>query len=284
MIDELVRQGADALREAGVQTARLDAELLLQHALGLNRSEFLTLGNVELSVAERDTYFSLIESRCAREPLQYITGEAAFRNLVLRVTPDVLIPRPETELVVGEVIFAVKHMNNPKILDIGTGSGAIAIAVASEVPEAEVVATDISNAAVALAIENAETAGVTDRICFLVSNYFGSLPAEYEESFNVVVSNPPYVSASEMPGLMPEVRDYEPAIAITPGRESLEPHRKIAAEAPRFLKTGGLLVLEVGASTGDGGKEALTATGHYREIELILDLAGQDRIVKGVLK
>jgi release factor glutamine methyltransferase len=284
MIDGLVTQGADALREAGVQTARLDAELLLQHTLGLNRSEFLTLGNVELSAAERDTYFSLIERRCAREPLQYITGEAAFRNLVLRVTPDVLIPRPETELVVGEVIFAVKHMNNPKILDIGTGSGAIAIAVASEVPEAEVVATDISNAAVALAIENAETAGVTDRIRFLVSNYFGSLPAEYEESFNVVVSNPPYVLVSEMPGLMPEVRDYEPAIALTPGRESLEPHRKIAAEAPRFLKTGGLLVLEVGAGTGDGGKEALIATGHYREIELILDLAGQDRIVKGVLK
>lgn len=284
MIDELVGQGADALREAGVQTARLDAELLLQHALGLNRSEFLTLGNVELSPAERDVYFSLIERRCAREPLQYITGEAAFRNLILRVTPDVLIPRPETELVVGEVIFAVKHMNKPKILDIGTGSGAIAIAVASEVPEAKVVATDISNAAVALAIENAETAGVTDRIRFLVSNYFGSLPSEYEESFNVVVSNPPYVSASEMSGLMPEVRDYEPAIALTPGRESLEPHRKIAAEAPRFLKTGGLLVLEVGAGTGNGGKEVLTATGHYREIELILDLAGQDRIVKGVLK
>lgn len=284
MINELVGQGADALREAGVRTARLDAELLLQYALGLNRSEFLALGNVELSPAERDTYFSLIERRCTREPLQYITGEAPFRNLVLRVTPAVLIPRPETELVVGEVIFAVQHMNKPRILDIGTGSGAIAIAVASEVPQAEVVATDISSAAVALAIENAKTAGVTDRIRFLVSNYFGSLPDEYEESFNVIVSNPPYVSASEMPGLMPEVRDHEPVIALSPGSEPLEPHRKIAAEAPRFLKTGGLLVLEVGAGTGNGGKEALTATGHYREIELILDLAGQDRIVKGVLK
>jgi release factor glutamine methyltransferase len=284
MIDDTLAQAADELRASGVRTARLDAELLLQHALGITRNTFLTMNDRDLSPAEIDLYFNLIERRRTREPLQYITGEAAFRHLVLRVTNDVLVPRQETEWVAEEVINAIKHVNQPRVLDIGTGSGAIAISVAYEAGWAEVVATDISKAALSIAIGNAKTYNVDGKIQFLLSDYFANLPERMEKSFNVIVSNPPYIGASELPGLQPEVRDYEPLVALSPGIDSLAPHRAIAAGAPRFLKPGGLLVLEIGAGSGAQGKAILESTGFYKDVELLLDLAGQDRVIKGRLK
>jgi len=200
------------------------------------------------------------------------------------VTPDVLVPRPETEWVAEEVIAAVRNMHTPAILDIGTGSGAIAISVASEVPEAKVVATDISRHAVSLAMENAERYGVDGRIRFFVSDYFSSLPVDYERHFNVIVSNPPYVTSTEFQALEPEVRKYEPAVALTAGSDPLAPHKIIAAAAPRFLKPAGILILEIGAGTGEAGRGVLESTGRFRNVELLLDLAGQDRVVKGALK
>lgn len=283
MIDDTIGQAADALRAAGIKTARLDAELLLQYVLGINQTEYLALADRDLSPAEQDTYFSLIERRRTREPLQYITGEAAFRHLNLRVTPDVLVPRPETEWVAEEAIAAVRNLNKPAVLDIGTGSGAIAISVASEVPQAEVVATDISRRAVSLAMENAERHGVEGHIRFIVSDFFSSVPVYYEEYFNVIVSNPPYIAAGEMPGLEPEVKDHEPSIALSPGPDPLAPHKIIAAGAPRFLKPGGLLVLEIGATSGQAARDVLRTTGLYKDVELLLDLAGRDRVIKGVL-
>lgn len=284
MIDNVVSRGADALRAAGIRTARLDAELLLQFTLGVNRTQFLTMEDRTLSLTEEDMFADLIERRGSREPLQYITGEAAFRHLLLRVTPDVLVPRPETEWVAEEAITAVRHVHAPYILDIGTGSGAIAIAVASEVAGAEVVATDVSRAALSIAMGNAEEYGVTDHIQFFLSDYFQSLPERLEKSFHVIVSNPPYIAQVELAGLEPEVRDHEPMIALSPGHDPLSPHRVIAAEAPRFLKPNGLLILEVGAGSGAAGKAVLASSGLYKNIELLLDLAGQDRVIKGVLQ
>jgi release factor glutamine methyltransferase len=283
VIDDTVSQAADALRAAGIKTARLDAELLLQYVLGINQTEFLAMSDRDLSPAEQDTYFSLVERRRSREPLQYITGEAAFRHLTLRVTSDVLVPRPETEWVAEEAIAAVRNLHKPAVLDIGTGSGAIAISVASEVPQAEVVATDISRHAVSLAMENAERYSVEGRIRFIVSDYFKSLPAYLEEHFNVVVSNPPYIASHEIPGLEPEVKDHEPRIALSPGSDPLAPHKIIADGAPRFLKPGGLLVLEIGSASGQAARDAMDATGLYKDVELMLDLAGRDRVIKGVL-
>ncbi len=283
MIDDVVSRGADALRAAGIKTARLDAELLLQFTLGVNRTQFLTMEDRQLSLTEADMFADLIERRGSREPLQYITGEAAFRHLLLRVTPDVLVPRPETEWVAEEVIAAVRHVHEPRVLDIGTGSGAIAIAVASEVPGAEVVATDVSRPALAIAMGNASDHNVTEHIQFFLSDYFKNLPERLEQSFNVIVSNPPYISHAELASLDPEVRDHEPLVALSPGHDPLAPHRVIAAEAPRFLKPNGLLILEVGAGSGPAGKAVLAATGLYKNIELLLDLAGQDRVIKGVL-
>jgi release factor glutamine methyltransferase len=283
VIDDTIGRAADALRAAGIKTARLDAELLLQYVLGVSQTEFLAMADRDLSLAEQDTYFSLVERRRSREPLQYITGEAAFRHLNLRVSPDVLVPRPETEWVAEEAIAAVRNMNKPAVLDIGTGSGAIAISVASEVPQTEVVATDISRHAISLAMENAERHSVEGRIRFIVSDYFASLPAYYEEHFNVIVSNPPYIASHEMPGLEPEVKNHEPIVALTPGPDPLAPHKIIAAGAPRFLKPGGLLVLEIGSANGQAARDTLEATGFYKDVELLLDLAGRDRVIKGVL-
>jgi release factor glutamine methyltransferase len=284
MIEDAVSRGADALRAAGIRTARLDAELLLQHALGVNRTEFLTMEDRSLSPMEEDMYADLIERRGGREPLQYITGEAAFRHLILHVTPDVLVPRPETEWVAEEAIAAIKHLHEPSVLDVGTGSGAIAIAVATEVERAEVVATDISRAALTIAIGNAEAYGVTDRIQFLLSDYLSDLPQRLENHFHVIVSNPPYIARHELSGLEPEVRDHEPMVALSPGSDPLQPHRAIAAAAPRFLKPEGVLILEVGAGSGPEGKAILKASGLYKDVELLLDLAGQDRVIKAVLK
>jgi release factor glutamine methyltransferase len=284
MIDDTIGRAADALRTAGIKTAQLDAELLLQYVLGVNQTEFLAMPDRELSPAEQDTYFSLVERRRTREPLQYITGLAAFRHLNLRVTPDVLVPRPETEWVAEEAIAAVRHLHESAVLDIGTGSGAIAISVASEVPQAEVVAVDISRSAISLAMENAERHNVESRIRFIVSDYFAALPSAYEAYFNVIVSNPPYIARSDLSGLEPEVRDHEPIVALTPGTDPLSPHKIIAGGAPRWLKPGGLLVLEIGSGTGEAGRAVLESTGYYENVELLLDLAGQDRVVKGVLK
>ncbi len=284
MIDDVVSRGADALRAAGIKTARLDAELLLQFTLGVNRTQFLTMEDRPLSPMEEDMFADLIERRGSREPLQYITGEAAFRHLLLRVTPDVLVPRPETEWVAEEVIAAIRHIHEPWVLDIGTGSGAIAIAVASEVAGAEVVATDLSRPALAVAMGNAADYNLAGRIQFFLSDYFKDLPARLERSFNVIVSNPPYIAHAELASLDPEVRDHEPLVALSPGHDPLAPHRVIAAEAPRFLKPNGLLILEVGAGSGPAGKAVLAATGMYKNVELLLDLAGQDRVIKGVLQ
>ena len=284
MIDDALSQAADDLRASGIRTARLDAELLLQHALGINRSALLTMDDRDLSPAEKDVYFNLIARRRTREPLQYITGEAAFRHLVLRVTNDVLVPRQETEWVAEEVLDAIRHVNQPRVLDIGTGSGAIAISIAYEAGWAEVVATDISRAALSIAIGNAKNYNVDGKIQFLLSDYFANLPERMEKSFNVIVSNPPYIRSSELVGLEPEVRDYEPLVALTPGDDPLSPHRVIAAGAPRFLKNDGILILEIGSGNGEEGKAILDSTGFYKDVELMLDLAGQDRVIKGRLK
>jgi release factor glutamine methyltransferase len=284
MLDEAVSLGADALRSAGIRTARLDSELLLQYVLGVDRTGYLLMDDRELTQTEEDTFFSLIERRKQREPLQYITGQAAFRHLLLNVTPDVLVPRPETEWVAEEAIAAVRNLNEPKVLDMGTGSGAIAISIAHEVAMAEVVAVDISRAALTVAMRNARMTGVERRIQFMVSDYFKNLPDRMEGMFNVIVSNPPYIAQRDLAGLEPEVKDYEPVVALTPGEDPLRPHRIIAAEAARFLKPQGILILEVGAGCGPEGKAILAATGLYKDIEMLLDMAGQDRVIKGRLK
>ncbi|MFZ3063418.1 MAG: peptide chain release factor N(5)-glutamine methyltransferase, partial [Actinomycetota bacterium] len=287
------------LVSASVSSPRLDAELLLEFALQTPRLELLLNPCRPVTEKEFALYEELIEKRAKRIPLQYITGEAAFRHLLLKVTPDVLIPRPETELVAEEVIRLTKRLKEPWILDIGTGSGAIALSVAYEVETALVFATDISEKALGVAGENARKYILEDRVTFVLSDLFEDLPPSLRGHIDVVVSNPPYVSMDYYPQLPPEIREHEPRVALTGNLEKdpLQYHKIIAREALQFLKPGGYLVLEIGAEPARqsycGGQARQGCSGgHGREMaqillqmgytkaEIIKDLQGHDRIAK----
>jgi release factor glutamine methyltransferase len=279
-IAELLSKSADWLRDKGSSTPRLDAELLLAEVLGLNRVELYVNFDQPLTLPEVDRYRELIRLRGEGEPIAYILGRAYFRNLTLRVDRHVLIPRPETEHVVEAAIDFLMEgdwLRPPAVLDLGAGSGAIAIAIATAFPDAEIIASDASAEALELAGENARNAGVPARIRFVQSDLFEAL--DPVGTFDLIVSNPPYISEEEWETLPRDVRDYEPREALYGGPDGLDFYRLLAAEAPQFLKPGGMLVLEIGAAQGKAVLELLEATGKFQAAGMIQDYAGLDRVV-----
>lgn len=268
------------LTAAGVASARVDAEYLLAHVLSLDRLDVLLGPQRPIQRKERVRFGAVVGRRVKREPLQYITGEAAFRNLVLQVTPDVLIPRPETECVAGVAIDFLRERRRPRLLDVGTGSGAIALAVAQEVPDADVVAIDISAKALAVARANAARLRLAGRVRFVQSDLFAGLAAAEEGSFDVVVSNPPYVSRADAGGLEPEVLAFEPVIALFGVSDPFAVAREIARQAPHYLKTGGCLILEIAAGAGERVSAMIGELAMYGDVEVLPDLAGRDRILR----
>ena len=254
------------------ERARRDAELLLMHLLKRSRA-WLIAHNDELLADELSvSYTELLERRRKGEPIQYITGETEFYGLPFLVTPDVLIPRPETEHLVEKVIELASDFAAPRIVDVGTGSGAIAVALAHKLPHASITATDISLRALALAEENAKSNGASIR--FLV----GDLLAPTEgERFEIIVSNPPYVAMSDRDSLDVEVRDYEPALALFAGEDGLEVYRRLIPAAFEALTPGGFLVLEIGYSQSPAITELLTCSG-FQQIEFVPDLQGISRV------
>jgi release factor glutamine methyltransferase len=267
---KLIQWTAGHFEKKGIPNPRLDAELLLAHVLKCKRID-LYVGH-EAAVSDKDLakYRELIERRAKREPLQYILGATEFWGLKFKVTPDVLIPRPETELLVEE---ALKNKDVISILDIGTGTGCIAIALAKNLPEAKVTATDLSKEALAVAKENAEANGVADRIEFVASDIAPWLFFETQDrKFDLIVSNPPYIRSLELDLLQPEVGQFEPRGALNGGDDGLETIKKILKEAPDFLKQGGRLLMEV----GEGQAASL-----QREIacEIRKDYGGIERII-----
>jgi release factor glutamine methyltransferase len=272
-ITQALREGEDYLAGCEVEEARLDAELLLEKVLGSDRTQLYAAAGRELSGDEEDEFRALLERRGRREPTAYILGEWGFRGLRLRVDPRVLIPRSETETVVERALARIRELGHPEVLDVGTGSGAIALSIADEHPGARVTAFDASDAALDVARENAEAAGVADRVRLVshdLTNGFGS------QCFDLIVSNPPYVDPGEIESLQPEVRDWEPRQALVgPGIT-----RAVAAEALRALREGGTLVLEVGAGQAPEVAGMLDRCG-YRDITVSKDLAGIDRVVEG---
>ncbi len=264
--------------EAGLASARLDAELLLAHALGTERVHLYAHPERPLSEAERATYRQLIERRLAGEPIAYIMGRKNFRYLSLKITPAVLIPRPETELLVESVVeFAA---GSPlKCAEIGTGSGAVAISIARELPGAVIYATDLSQGALDLANENAEAAGVGKAVVLLHGDLFGPLPHELAGFLDAVVSNPPYIPTDDIRSLPPEIGDYEPREALDGGPDGLGVVRRLIAESPAFLRPGGLLAIEIGHDQGD--RVADLAGSDFADIEVRKDLAGLDRVLLG---
>jgi release factor glutamine methyltransferase len=270
-VREALAEGAAALERAECPSPEVDAEWLLAHVLGVRRSQLHTHER-EPSAAELDRFRSLVARRAAREPLAYVLGEWGFRRLTLVVDPRVLIPRPETESVVERCLELLRDVHAPTVLDIGTGSGAISLAIADERPDARVVATDNSPAALEVAEENRRRALLNGRVRFVQ----GDLLAGEEGPFDLVVSNPPYVAPAELDALEPELH-YEPPEALVGGEAG---HEAVARAALETLVPGGALVLEVGDGQAGDVAALLVALG-YANVRVSPDLAGRQRVVEG---
>jgi release factor glutamine methyltransferase len=286
-VREVLRQGIGRLRQADVPSFTLAAELLLLHVTGRDRTWIYSHPEELLSPAEIATFFTLVDRRCQGEPTQHLTGRQEFWGLELEVTPDVLIPRPETEHVVEVALdrLAVRELRagrSPKlsgesvaIVDIGTGSGCIAMALAKELPSAIIYASDISAAALGVARRNAERLGFAARIRLLESHLFDAfLPLK----FDLVVSNLPYIGRREADSLPREVRDHEPELALYGGEEGYELFGALVAQAQSFLKPGGLLVMELGHDSLPA-VQPLLETPAWANIAVTNDLAGIPRVL-----
>jgi len=241
-----LREAAAVLSAGGVAEARREARTLLAHATGRDAAYLITHADAPLEPAQLALFRSFVARRAVGEPTQYIRGRQEFYGLDFEVTPDVLIPRPETELLVETALELLKGARSPLVCDVGTGSGCVAVSLLSERRDARAVALDISPAALRVAERNAERNGVSGRFRFLVSDCFDALGDEETATFDLIASNPPYVAEDEMETLQREVRDYEPRGALTPGGDGLSVIRRLLDEAPRFLKPGGHLVIEIG--------------------------------------
>jgi release factor glutamine methyltransferase len=243
-----LREAATALRVAGLPEPRREAGSLLSHAVERDLAFLITHADETLTTAELSTFRDVVARRAAGEPFQYITGRQEFYGLEFEVNPDVLIPRPETELLVETVLDLLRDTPAPFVCDVGTGSGCIAVTLLHERQDARGLALDVSPSALAVAARNAARHGVDERLNFLVSDCFDALsPGEREGvRFDLVASNPPYIAEADIEGLQREVRVYEPRAALTPGSDGLSVVRRIIEESPRVLKPGGHLLLEIG--------------------------------------
>jgi release factor glutamine methyltransferase len=298
---EALRAAAQRLRSSGSRSPRLDAELLLAEALGVDRTALLREPERALAPQEVERFNAYIARREAREPVAYIRGRRAFRTIELDVDPAVLIPRPETETLVDVALEALRRgplsadarsgrgarpggdppsqdaPYEPLVLDVGTGSGCIALALAAEDPCVRVVAVDVDAAAVEVARRNAARLGLGYRVQVLRGDLFAALPAGTR--FDVIVSNPPYIPAADYAELEPNVRDYEPRLALFGGDDGLDVYRRLVPDAVGRLRPGGTLALEVGAGEADAVARLIAATGAFGAAACRDDLGGVPRVV-----
>ncbi|MBN1473332.1 MAG: peptide chain release factor N(5)-glutamine methyltransferase [Syntrophaceae bacterium] len=329
-VQEILNEATRELEAAGIETARLDAEVLLAFCLKCDRLEFLKNPESPITKNHLTEFKKLINRRLKWEPVAYITGRKEFWSFTLEVNKDVLIPRPDTEVIVEEVLKIAKHYeslinelppselkgdnghagldpasrldsgrmfslcmrgrNDEKydetckiipsvirILDIGTGSGAIALALAKELPAAEVTATDISPAALKIAKRNARNLGLEKQIEFLKGDLF----APVKGFFDIVISNPPYISAAEYEELPEGVKDFEPRIALLAGQTGVEFYEKLIYQSKNHLKEDGWLIMEIGAPQAEKIRDIMQESGFFENIDVRRDYAGHDRVIKG---
>jgi release factor glutamine methyltransferase len=283
-IRSAVLSGAQLLGRAGLENSKLDAEVLLRHVLEIEKEQFYMRGNAPISREQEAEFRELLLRRLRREPVAYITGHKEFWSLDFVVTPAVLIPRPETELLVEVALRYLKSLANGsplKVLEIGVGSGAISVCLAKEYAAAQIVAVDVSAIALDVARVNARNHGVADRIRFLPGDLFA--PVEpLQETFDLIVSNPPYIRSGELPRLAPEIYRWEPAVALDGGIDGLDAYRRIIEEGQKYLATGGYLVLEMGADMDPALADLFACSGCYRPASVYHDYAGKHRVIAAV--
>ena len=279
-IEKLLRWGRDRLKAAGINDYEISAEILLRDLLNLSRSELILLTDKRIDSDKIDDYKGLIEKRSKRVPLQYLIGFIEFYNIKLKCDPRAMIPRPETEILVDTVIERLKDKNSPEILDIGTGSGNIAIALAKNIPDSRVTGIDISEEALGLAEFNVGLNDVRDRLDLLCGDIEDENFAKSLGRFDCVVSNPPYVSEDEIDRLQPEVVEFEPKIALISPEDPLGFFKTIVRFIDYILKPGGLLALEVGLGQAERVKDLISK--RFMKIDIVRDLAGIDRVVTGI--
>ncbi len=270
---DALRRAIPELQEAGIEDAARDARVLLAHALGIGHDRLTLKLQDEMTPPQEALYESALAARRARQPVAQITGRRLFWGLSFRVTRDVLDPRPETETLVAEALRAPFL----KVLDLGTGSGCILLSCLKGMPMARGLGTDISDAALQVAMGNTRDLGLEARARFRKSDWFADVTGAYD----LIVSNPPYIAAAEMPGLAPEVRDWEPHLALTPGDDGLDPYRAIARGALARLMPGGRLLVEIGPTQG-AAVVALFRRAGLEGVRILRDMDGRDRVVAAV--
>jgi release factor glutamine methyltransferase len=281
-IGRLLVWTADYLKRQGSESPRLDAELLLAHSLTCQRIELYTQYDVVVDEPTRARFRDLVKQRAEGMPVAYLLGRREFYSLNFHVSPDVLIPRPETEFAVIAVLDRLKERAGDatpaRIVDVGTGSGAIAVTVAKHAPQAEVTAIDISPTALAIAQRNAEENQVAERIRFVAGDLLADLPGQ--EQFDIVVSNPPYVSESEFAELSPEVARYEPRQALVAGEQGTEVIARLIPQAAERLVAGGWLMMEISPMIAEAVVQLLAADDRFEPAAVMKDLAGRQRIIQ----
>jgi release factor glutamine methyltransferase len=276
----LLREGTAMLVRSGVENAAQESVWLLEAALGVCRLDLHLKEDMSVAPDDLARARALLARRAAREPLQYLLGTQEFCGLEFQVGPAVLIPRPETEVLVREVIGFAHGASAPIIADVGTGSGCIVVAVARALPAATLIATDVSGAALGMAIVNARRHGVEGRVRFLEGDLEEPLARMgVHGQVSALVCNPPYISDSELDGLQPEVGGYEPAAALKGGPDGLAFHRRLLEAAPKFLKAGGLLALEVGRGQAPIVARWASRAGGFRNVRIVEDQAGIERVL-----
>lgn len=282
-VGDLLNWTAKHFAEKGVEFPRLDAEVLLAHALGCKRIDLYgtRFGDVADADARR-RYKDLIRRRLEGCPVAYLVGRKEFFALEFEVTPAVLIPRPDSELLVMECLRLAKSLPRPRIVDIGTGSGNLAIAIAKNHAEAAVTAIDASAEALEVAKRNAARHGVTERVRFLQGDLFAPLGSA--EQFDLVVSNPPYIPTEDLRSLPVGVRDYEPRTALDGGPSGFAVFDRLVDEAPRFLAEKGYLLLEIGAPQEARARQRIQSMPHYELAPTILDFSGHPRVLRAQLR
>lgn len=278
-VQELLVQGYKELKEAQIESYMLDVQLILAHVLKTDKLSIILNRDKQVEAADAIEYKKLINLRKNSMPVKYITGRCEFMGLEFNIRQGVLIPRPDTEILVETVLRDVKEQGLENICDVCCGSGAIGLSIAKLTEKTKVELYDISDTAVELTQENAALLEVCEKVEVVKSDLL-QWAFKKSKSFQVIVSNPPYIKEEEIPKLMKDVRDYEPHIALSGGKDGLDFYRRITEESVKLLEKGGLLAYEIGFDEGEAVRYILESYG-FKDIECIKDLSGYDRVIKG---